>query len=514
MLVARDKEKRQLCFALKYRPSEFSDLLGQDVLVKVLKQSVKSNKLANAYLLSGVRGVGKTSSARIIAKIINCTNLDPNNIVSCGSCANCASVLAQNHPDIIEMDAASKTGIDDIKSIIESAEYKPLLGKYKIFIIDEIHMLSKSAFNALLKLIEEPPSHVIFIFATTEIQKIPLTIISRCQRYDLRRLNIGEICTLLKSIATQEKVNISDDALKIVAEKADGSARDAISILDQLVSYAGCYEDQSNIDSNVVNNMLGILDTGEILNMLKLIISNAPKDALDSLSLFYTKVSDIKSVIISLVDLVAFMIKMKVISDHKNILYDAYISEIKKFLIGVSLSRLTVLWQILNNGIEELKNTHNQLIATEMLVIRSIYSFNLPALEELVDDNDEPHGKNLSTDNMMNNKFGEIFSFLKYCYNEGFMDIYYMLLNEVEVIKFSDNMFEISNKNGGAIDTKIVEKLLYSWSNTHWNIKVTFQDKIISIKEIMLKKASEHEDYQIIKKYFPNANISDIIMND
>ncbi|WP_108783935.1 DNA polymerase III subunit gamma/tau [Wolbachia endosymbiont of Bemisia tabaci] len=260
-------------FARKYRPSSFAELHGQEVLVKVLSYTILNNRLAGGYLLTGIRGVGKTTSARIIAKAVNCSALitQGNDIKTCEQCVNCVSFNNHNHSDIIEIDAASKTSVDDIRRIIESAEYKPLQGKYKIFIIDEVHMLSKGAFNALLKTLEEPPPHVIFIFATTEVQKIPATIISRCQRYDLKRLSFEEIFKLLEYIVKEESLKTDIEALRVIAYKSDGSARDAVSILDQAASLSA--KSDSMITRQAINQMLGLVDNNVILEFSEYIVN-------------------------------------------------------------------------------------------------------------------------------------------------------------------------------------------------------------------------------------------------
>ncbi|CAN7942364.1 unnamed protein product, partial [Ixodes pacificus] len=259
-------------FARKYRPNNFAELQGQEVLVKVLSYTILNDRLAGGYLLTGIRGVGKTTSARIIAKTVNCSALITENttIKTCEECTNCISFNNHNHPDIIEIDAASKTSVDDIRRIIESAEYKPLQGKHKIFIIDEVHMLSKGAFNALLKTLEEPPPHIIFIFATTEVQKIPATIISRCQRYDLRRLSFEEIFKLLEYITKKENLKTDIEALRIIAYKSEGSARDAVSILDQAASMSA--KSDNIISPQVINQMLGLVDSSFIIEFVECII--------------------------------------------------------------------------------------------------------------------------------------------------------------------------------------------------------------------------------------------------
>lgn len=274
-------------FARKYRPSNFTELQGQEVLVKVLSYTILNDRLTGGYLLTGIRGVGKTTSARIIAKAVNCSALITENttIKTCEQCTNCISFNNHNHPDIIEIDAASKTSVDDIRRIIESAEYKPLQGKHKIFIIDEVHMLSKGAFNALLKTLEEPPPHIIFIFATTEVQKIPATIISRCQRYDLRRLSFEEIFKLLEYINKQENLKTDIEALRIIAHKSEGSARDAVSILDQAASMSA--KSDNIISPQVINQMLGLVDSSVIIEFVEYIIHRETEKAINLINKLY-----------------------------------------------------------------------------------------------------------------------------------------------------------------------------------------------------------------------------------
>ena len=268
-----------LILARKYRPINFSKIYGQDILCKTISNALIFKRLAQAYLLTGIRGIGKTTTARIIAKNINCLNFttDANNyVIACETCINCKSIANGNHPDIIEIDAASNTGVDNIKELISSSEYQPLLGEYKIFIIDEIQMLSKSAFNALLKTLEEPASHVVFIFATTESHKIPLTIISRCQRFNLKRLTIKELNNLLKDVCAAEKIKYEEEPLNIIAVKSDGSARDALSLLDQAISLS-----QNNILEKItVDKMICSVEIEVVFNLLLAIIQQNYQEAL------------------------------------------------------------------------------------------------------------------------------------------------------------------------------------------------------------------------------------------
>tara|TARA_B110000503_G_C7171175_1_gene424344 strand:- start:7276 stop:8835 length:1560 start_codon:yes stop_codon:yes gene_type:complete len=508
-------------FARKYRPSKFSELLGQEVLVKTLTYCIQNNRLAQAHLLTGIRGVGKTSSARIIAKTVNCTDLQINkeHIIPCDTCKNCNSFNNHSHPDIIEIDAASKTSVDDIREIIESSEYRPLLGRMKFFIIDEVHMLSKSAFNALLKVVEEPPQHVIFIFATTEVQKIPLTVISRCQRYDLRRLTFNEIHQLTSNIAKSENIVFEEEALKIIAIKSEGSARDAVTMIDQASSYAYNASNSDLISAEIVSQMLGLLGVNTILKFTQLIIANDPARAISLVEDIYAKANSLEYFVQTMADFMAELSKSKIIPNYHNPLYQNYSTEISNIIIGTSLSRITTLWQIFSNGVGEIKQSHNELVMAQMLIIKAIYACNLPSIEDImdasnnlavqqpaiIDQNQEKPAIEIITPT------DEIFEFLKYCYNKADMETYYLLLNEVEVKEFKLGDFVVAG-NINIVIAAHIEKLLKEWSGKDWKVQMSKQDKIISLKDKMLDKARQAGDYQVIKNKFPDANISDIIL--
>ena len=510
-------------FARKYRPYKFSELLGQEVLIKTLTYCIQNNRLAQAHLLTGIRGVGKTSSARIIAKTVNCTDLQVSKeqIIPCDKCKNCESFNNHSHPDIIEIDAASKTSVDDIREIIESSEYRPLLGQMKFFIIDEVHMLSKSAFNALLKVIEEPPEHVIFIFATTEVQKIPLTVISRCQRYDLRRLNFDEIHILLRNVARQENLKFEDEALKIIAIKSEGSARDAVTMIDQAAGYVHNASDAGIITAEIVSRMLGLLDTGTIIKFAQLIIANDPAAAIGLLEEVYANTNSLEYFVQAMADFMAELSKSKVIVNYHNSLYQSYSQEISDILIGTGLSRITILWQIFSNGVYEIKQSHNELITAQMLIIKAIYACNLPSTEEIMDAGklssqiavDRVQEKSNISESPGTGTIPEkeIFDFLKYCHDQKEMEIYYLLLNEVEVKEFVSEEMTIAGNINSNITSKI-RNLLKDWSSKDWKIVIFKQDNITSLKDKMLKQVKERGDYQLIKNNFPEANISDIIL--
>ncbi len=510
---------RYVPFARKYRPRNFKELIGQEVLTKTLSYCINNKKLAGAILLTGIRGVGKTSSARIIAKTVNCTSLlsdDSNNAMPCEICKNCEGFSKNNHPDIVEIDAASRTGVDDVREIIESSEYRPLLGQYKVFIIDEVHMLSKNAFNALLKLIEEPPAHVVFIFATTEVQKIPLTVLSRCQRYDLRRLSFEEILILLKNIAQNENLKCEEEALKIIAFKSEGSARDATAILDQASSYIHNVDQNDVINPESVNKMLGLVQVSTILKLVKLIIAGNPGAAMSLVEEVYMGSSSLEYFIQQVADFIVNLTKEKVIPNFCDPLYKNYTTEITDILLGISLSRLSTLWQIFSNGMSEIKSSHNELITVQMLVIKAIYSCNIPKIEDLLDASSQITEFNFSNSSELpvqkkdNPEINNIFSFLKFCHGQNEMELYYVLLNEVEVKTFAQPLIEI------AINTKITQEknlraMLHKWCGFDWNVTISKQENIISLKQKLLEEVKNSEDFAIIKNNFPNADISDII---
>ncbi|MES2215274.1 MAG: DNA polymerase III subunit gamma/tau [Pseudomonadota bacterium] len=377
-----------LPLARKYRPSKFADLVGQEALTKTLSYAILNNKISQSYLLSGIRGIGKTTSARIIAKTINCTGpIESEGLVSaCEQCHNCISFSKNNHPDIVEIDAASSTGVDDVRAVLESAEYKPLIGKFKVFIIDEVHMFSKSAFNAMLKTLEEPPKSVIFILATTELNKIPITIISRCQRFDLRRLDSSEVMGLLKKIAGQEDIKYEDSALELIALKSDGSARDGLSMLDQAASLSQGEESYSGIVTlNLVQEMIGAGGLDVVVEYTKAIWAKDVDKALGVLGQIYLKTSDILSFFESVIDVIGYAAKIRSIDKYQSAIYTSHDANIRNSIANLDIAHLTVLWQIFTHGIQELKNSHNQLLTAEILSIKAIYATTLPSPSEVVE---------------------------------------------------------------------------------------------------------------------------------
>lgn len=391
--------KNHIALSRKYRPKNLEELIGQNVLVQTLSNAIKENKLAQSYLLTGIRGIGKTTTARIIAKTINCENLDYSNKFpkSCDSCNNCISLSQSNHPDILEIDAASRTGVDDIRIIIESAEYKPLLGKVKIFIIDEVHMLSKNAFNALLKVLEEPPLHTMFIFATTEVNKIPLTIISRCQRFDLKRLSIKSLIYLLENICQKENIKYEDSALLAIAAKSDGSARDSLSLLDQASILANS-SDNSVVREDIVEQMTSAVDKKLLMQFLLSISELNPNNALDILREFYSKNTDFTIFLKELLSIIAYIAKKHASNSYIMIEFHNIESDVNNLLSKLDIEFSQIAWQLTFKTLIDHKNTtsHHELL--EMLALKLIYVLSNKLQQPL-----NNQGENsLSSDNKIN----------------------------------------------------------------------------------------------------------------
>ena len=372
-----------VALARKYRPQTFEDLLGQDALVQTLTNAIQNNRLHHAYILTGIRGVGKTTTARLIARAINCTGVDGKGgptIHPCGECENCKAIAADRHIDVIELDAASKTGVDDMREILDGVRYKPTMARYKVYIIDEVHMLSKSAFNALLKTLEEPPSHVMFIFATTEIRKVPVTILSRCQRFDLQRISVETLVKLFHKVLSAEKIEAEEEALHIVARAADGSARDGLSMLDQAIVL-----ENGKIESASVKNMLGLADRQQTFCLYEKLLEGNMPEVLSVLHQLYTDGATPMLIIQDLVDITHLLAKTKIIPDFIN---DATVSEndreMCKKLNSVSIAILSKIWQMLIKGISELQYANVQIDALEMILMRIAYSANMPTPAELL----------------------------------------------------------------------------------------------------------------------------------
>lgn len=381
-----DKPAEYRVLARKYRPTSFDGLIGQDALVRTLKNAIESNRIAHAFILTGVRGVGKTTTARIIAKALNYTGADGKAGPTTGDtddCKECQSIAEGRHPDVIEMDAASHTGVDDVRAILDGVRYAPTSARYKIYIIDEVHMLSKNAFNALLKTLEEPPPHVKFIFATTEIRKVPVTVLSRCQRFDLRRIEIPVLEAHFKSICKQEKISVDDAAITMIARAADGSVRDGLSILDQAMALSG----GEMVTAQQVQDMLGLADRGRILDLLEHALKGEAAEALEGLSELHRLGADADVVMNDLLELTHLMTRLRVVPKTKDMPAGLSPEALERAfdLAGkMSMPTLGRAWQILLKGLAEVNTAPNPQSAAEMVIIRLIYAADLPDPADLL----------------------------------------------------------------------------------------------------------------------------------
>jgi len=374
--------------ARKYRPSDFTGLIGQEALVRTLSNAFAIQRIAHAFMLTGVRGVGKTTTARIIARALNCIGPDGKRteptIHPCGVCEPCVSISESRNVDVQEMDAASRTGIDDIREIIEGVRYAPVAARYKVYIIDEVHMLSKQAFNGLLKTLEEPPPHVKFVFATTEIRKVPVTVLSRCQRFDLRRIDSAELAAYLASLAEKEKVKIEEGALALIARAAEGSARDSLSLLDQAIAHG----EGEMITADTVRQMLGLADRGRVLDIFEKLMAGKVSEALTDLSGLYDAGADPLAVMQDLLETTHFLTRVKVAPAAQGF-FDGGSGEAKRaadLAAKLSVASLTRAWQILLKGLFEVRDATRPISACEMALIRLAYAAELPPTDRLVKD--------------------------------------------------------------------------------------------------------------------------------
>lgn len=368
--------------ARKYRPTRFADLIGQEALVRTLTNAMRSGRLAHAYILTGVRGVGKTTTARIIARALNCTGPDGAGGPTpepCGQCPNCVAIAEDRHVDVMEMDAASRTGIDDIRELIEGVRYRPVQARKKVYIIDEVHMLSRQAFNGLLKTLEEPPEHVVFIFATTEIRKVPVTVLSRCQRFDLRRVDQDVLTAHFARIAAAEAVRVSDAALALIARAADGSVRDGLSLLDQAIALGG-----DDVSEDQVRGMLGLVDRTRVFDLFEALMAGQPADALAILSDLHAGGADPAVVVQDLLELTHFVTRAKLVPETLSArdVPEAERERGRGFAERLGLAVLARAWQILLKGLGEVQSAPAPLRAAEMVLIRLAYASELPTPAE------------------------------------------------------------------------------------------------------------------------------------
>ena len=554
------KKNEYKIFALKYRPKNFHELIGQDIMVQTITNSIKSNKLPNAYLLTGIRGVGKTTTARLIAKAINCKK----NFIQGEKCdqneyCHCEEINNSKHLDVLEMDAASRTGIDDVRELIESSKYNPTSAKYKIFIIDEVHMLSKQAFNGLLKTLEEPPNHLKFIFATTEVKKIPVTIISRCQRFDLHRVSIKILMKNLTKIAKDENCKISENALKLIAKAAEGSVRDSLSLLNRAFVSQHAIEDE--IDETFIRKMLGIADRSKILELLRFVFDGDQKKSIEQLREMISEGIEPSNFLNDLLEIIYFIQQRKNLGNFDS---DLFISEGEIEMIDaiskdVSTSILILFWQFILKGLDELALVANPLLSLEMLVIRLLHLKEMPSYDDLINNNisdnlNEPTAKNaakkilnekstitkvskdqikstiqtkpeLTSLNQNEINIESIKSFedlIKLSSKKKEVELKYDLERNVKLIKFSEGKIDITfNDNLSKNFVRNLSKKLLEWTLKRWVITLT-QDKdkksFLEMQSIKKKESLENEKkkdlYKKFKKVFPDAELIEILKKE
>ena len=553
--------------ALKYRPQNFNQLIGQDIMVQTITNSIRLNKIPNAFLLSGIRGVGKTTTARIIAKALNCNkHFDHDKKNKDFEFCNCDEIANSKHLDVLEMDAASKTGVDDVREIIESARYKPTTAKYKIYIIDECQMLSRSSWNALLKTLEEPPDQLKFIFCTTEPKKVPVTIISRCQRFNLHRVYTQVLFEHLKKITKLENGRISDSALKLITKAGEGSVRDSLSLLDRaLVSQ---HVTDGEIDDKFIRTMLGIADRSKMIDLLQFIFDGDQKKSIEQLRKLVDMGLDPVNFINDLLEIIYFILQKKNLGDVDSDLSmsPSEIEVINSISKDVNISTLVVFWQFVLKGLEELSIVSNQILSLEMLVIRLIHLKDMPSYEgllELLDkkhlnktneniifekqtigSDDENQINKISKDQIRNMiqtkpeltavkpkdlakdpKLESISSFedlITLASKKRAVELKYDLERNVNLIKFSEGKIDIGfNENIGKNFVRNLSEKLLEWTGKRWVItltKKTGQKTFLELKTIkknhLLEKEKDSEIYKKFKNIFSDGELIDITKED
>ena len=547
--------------ALKYRPQEFEDLIGQEVMAQTITNAIKIGKTPNAYLLTGIRGVGKTTTARLIAKALNCQkNLDKQ--IKCSKekfCPTCEEIISSNHIDILEMDAASKTGIDDIRELIENSKYSPTSAKYKIFIIDEVHMLSKQAFNGLLKTLEEPPPSLKFILATTEARKIPVTILSRCQRFDLKRVEIEKLFTHLKYISEKENGKISDGAIRLISRTSEGSVRDAISLLDRaLISQS--IDTNNIIKESDVREMLGLADRNKIISLFKEVLSGNEKQALKYFKELSNDGIDARNFLNDILEtLYLFSRRINLGPIEKDMtISETEVQMVDEYSKNIDMQDIGLFWHLTVKTIDDLKIVSNENLSLEMYIMQLIHLKNIENKKEILNANvdnkndlnpkdliggnlkEENTESNLSTSiknqlknteqvkknpiktfSSETNKIIEITSFqnlIDLANKEKEVELKYDLERNVKLVSFNKGKIDISfneKLNQNFIKT-LTEKLLL-WTGERWIISLSKNNEAKSIYEQNLeKKSNKFEKFkqsdlaEKFEKAFPDAKLIDI----
>ena len=550
-------KKNSKVLALKYRPQTFNDLIGQNVVAETIINSIKADKVPNAYLFTGIRGVGKTTIARIVAKALNCTKGIENECKN--NCNNCDDITNSNHIDVLEMDAASKTGVDDVRELIEFSRYGPTTAKYKIFIIDEVHMLSKQAFNALLKTLEEPPQYssgggLKFIFATTEVKKIPITVVSRCQRFDLPRVKSQELYNYIKEIKDKENGKITDEVLKLIVKMSEGSVRDALSLLDRAILST---EKDNELDLLGAQKIFGYFDKSQLIGLFKSIFEGDEEKVLDSYRLIYDQGVEPKIFLNDFLEILYYFknIDSLKIEGTNFSLNDEQYKSIKDLSSRIDNQTLILFWQFTINTMEELDIVSNQNLSIEMFLIRLIHLEKISTEESIEIDNkkNETISKNLSEFSVKKNELPnnkntieqiknivqekkiknksenndkiDIKSFeqlIEVCNNKKEIKLKYELETNVNLVSFDNQRIEISFNED--LDKEFIKKLstkLFEWTRKRWIITLSKEIGKMSQKEILkdnkrkvLDNAKKSKTYKKILEVFSDAQLIDVERED
>jgi|TARA_Y100000389_G_scaffold199891_1_gene239202 DNA polymerase III subunit gamma/tau len=544
--------KNSKVLALKYRPQTFADLIGQEVVGETIINSIKANKLPNAYLFTGIRGIGKTTTARIVAKSLNCLN-GIENLCNENLCENCEAIASSSHIDVLEMDAASKTGVDDVRDLIEFSRYGPTSSKYKIFIIDEVHMLSKQAFNALLKTLEEPPEYLKFIFATTEIKKIPITVVSRCQRFDLYRIKSNELFEFIKKIKTKENGKVTDDALKLIVKISEGSVRDALSLLDRALL---SLDSKKELDLNAAQKIFGYFDKSQLINLFSLILQGDTNKVIENYRKIYDQGIEPKIFINDFLEILYYFknINSLTLESTNFSLNDEEFNKIKEISNNVDSGVLILFWQFTVQTLEELDIVSNQHLSIEMFLLRLIHLDSLkPKNENKIhneakshqEDEDKEQGntssqilnkdtidqiKNVTqekktkpqneieskaTNEISINSFDKL---LEICSAKKEMKLKYELEKNVNLVKFEKGRIEISfNDNLDKDFVKDISTKLLEWTNQRWIIsfsknkgEVSIKDKEKNKQKELIEIAKKSDLYKTMLDRFSDAELIDI----
>ncbi len=536
--------------ALKYRPQTFDDLIGQEVVAETITNSIKADKIPNAYLFTGIRGIGKTTTARIVAKALNCSN-GIDNLCKENFCESCKSISESSHIDVLEMDAASKTGVDDVRDLIEFSRYGPTSAKYKIFIIDEVHMLSKQAFNALLKTLEEPPEYLKFIFATTEIKKIPITVVSRCQRFDLSRIKSSELLEFIKKIKDKENGKISEEALKLIVKISEGSVRDALSLLDRALL---SLNEGKELDLNSAQKIFGYFDKSQLIDLFELILKGEEKKVISIYRKIYDQGVEPKVFINDFLELLYYFknINSLTLESTNFSLNDEEFSKIKNLSSQIDSEVLILFWQFAISSLEEIDIVSNQHLSIEMFLIRLMHLSSVKSENKI-----ENVEANLKSENFVKNTETELTSktinqiknvaqeekikpevqteikaenktninafedLIEICSKKKEIKLKYELEKNVNLVKFEKNRIEISFNE--SLDKDFVKDLsskLFEWTGERWIItfsklkgQMSVKDKEKNVKKQLMDEMKNSEIFKSVIDKFPDAELIDVNSN-